>query len=372
MNNETIAKDPKVIQWFSLIRAADKTKAAYIPSIKLYCELAERTPTQLITEAIQEIKAGKMPSERADFGYISQFLNFLQEEKYAGNTITLHISAVKSFYKCYDIILSSALGKNHKTLPLKRNMGMLEKADIVRMLKAAKSLRDRAIILSMPTSGMGRQEIINLLLDDIEKDPSGIGIVSIRREKEQVDYVTFLSPEAMHAIDDYMDERKRAGIESPYVFVSYSAQNVTAGEQMSENAFLKIFTHLSEELGYAKKGQFSKSRSHGLRKWFASVMMNSGTPKHLIDHWLGHTQNTTDGAYFKFDLDKMKEVYIRHLPHITFEKEIVVNTLSGEDAKTLHAENENLKLEIRKQDALLKYVLGELSKELNVTIEPPK
>ncbi len=309
MDIDTISKDGKVTQWFSLIRAADKTKAAYIPAIKLYCGLADKTPTQLITEAITEIKAGKLPSERKDFEYISRFMGFLQEEKYAPNSITLNISAVKSFYKCYDIILSSALGKNHKTLPLRQNQEMLIKADIIRMLKASKSLRDRAIILSMPTSGMGRQEIINLLLDDIEKDPSGIGIVSIRREKEQVDYVTFISPEAMLAIEDYLDERKRQGIKSPYVFVSYSAQNVIAGEQMSENSFLKIFTHLSGELGYAKKGTFSKSRSHGLRKWFASTMMNSGVPKHLIDHWLGHTQNTTDTAYFTYDLDKMKEVY---------------------------------------------------------------
>jgi DNA-directed RNA polymerase subunit K/omega len=39
---------------------------------KLYCECVDKTPTQLIEEAIKEIKAGKIPAERKEAEYFAK------------------------------------------------------------------------------------------------------------------------------------------------------------------------------------------------------------------------------------------------------------------------------------------------------------
>lgn len=61
---------------------------------------------------------------------------------------------------------------------------------------------------------------------------------------------------------------------------------------------------------------------------------------------LGHTPSGNDLAYFHHDINKLKELYIKYLPHLTFEKTIVVRSLDTEETKRLgelELENENLK-----------------------------
>jgi integrase len=205
----------------------------------------------------------------------------------------------------------------------------------------------------MVTSGMARQEIINLRIQDIAFDDNNIGIVSVRRQKSQTDYTTFLSPEAVEALKNYFEERGRIDKlkikgQNDYVFVTYD--NAT---RIDKTTFGKLFRTLAEQLGY-KNGEYQiKSKSHALRKFFASTLENSGMPKNKIDYMLGHTPNSSDFAYFRYDTDKLKEMYKTYLPYLTFEKTIEVRSLNTEDAKRLEElakENENLKAKLDSKD----------------------
>jgi hypothetical protein len=72
--------------------------------------------------------------------------------------------------------------------------------------------------------------------------------------------------------------------------------------------------------------------------------------KNKVDFMLGHSVNSTDQAYFKNDLVKLKELYKQYLPYLTFERNIEIRSLNTEDAKRLEEldkENKDLKKEMQ-------------------------
>lgn len=344
-----ILKDAKLLQWFANSDLAESTQRVYSMYMKLFCECVGKAPSELISEAIIEIKAGKLPSERKEPEYFAKYKICLKNKNMSPKSQSLAITCVRSFYRAYDIQLSASITKIKKPMPLRQNMNFLSKDDIKKLITNCHSLRDRAIILCMVTSGMARQEIINLCMQDIVFDDNDIGTVSVRRQKSQTDYMTFISPEAVHALKNYFEERGRTDKQKikgqdDFVFVTYD--NAT---RIDKGTYGKIFRTLAEELGY-KNGDFQiKSKSHALRKFFASTLENSGMPKNKIDYMLGHTQNSSDLAYFRYDIDKLKEMYKTYLPCLTFEKEIIIKSLNTEDAKRLEevqTENKQLRTDI--------------------------
>lgn len=223
------------------------------------------------------------------------------------------------------------------------------------MITNAASLRDKAIFLTMVTSGMARQEIVNLRFKDIDYDDNGIGIINIRRQKSQVEFTTFVSPEAVQAIKNYIDERKRIEKLKPNgkndcIFVTYDF-----GKKLQLITFSFIFSKLAVTLGYTNGKFLNKIRSHALRKFFASTLENAGMPKNKIDYMLAHTPTGNDLAYFKNDTESLKKLYIKFLPYLTFEKTIEVRSLDTKDAERLEAlerENQKLKLEMQGHESL--------------------
>ncbi len=344
-----ITNDTKLEQWFNLLELSDNSRRLYLIYMQQFCDCVDKSPTELVNEAISEIRDGKLLSERNTVPYIVKFKKCLKDKGLAPKSQKSAMTAVKSFYKAFDIELSSAIRTFRKTLPLKENMSFLKKEDVQILITNAKSLRDKAIFLCMATSGMARNEIINLRFKDIQYDADGIGIVTVRRQKTQVDYMTFISPEAVQALKNYINERNRSDVlrvigDKGFVFVTYDS-----GRQITQSTFTLIFKNLAKELGYTN-GEFQiKSKSHALRKFFTSALTNAGMPFDKVDYMVGHAQSGIDIAYYPKFLEGLKALYLKYLPLLTFEKAIKVHSLDTEDAKrleTLKQENEILKLKV--------------------------
>lgn len=349
-----IAEDPRVGQWFEMSGFTPSTRHMYVMYLKFFCNCAEKSPTELIDESIREMKSGLLVGERNIVPYITKYRKWLGDNNYAPKTQALAISTVKSFYQAFDIQLPSRLCKVKKSLPQRKNQNFLRREDIIKLITNAKNLRDRAIMLCMASSGMARNEILNMRIRDIDFDKNDIGTVTVRREKKQVDYITFISPEATAALRNYFDERNRCREtaikdENGFVFVTYQSNETgIKGSKLNERTFLTQFKTLGGQLGYDNsRGGFVKSRSHALRKFFASTLENAGMPKFRIDFMLGHTQTGNDLAYFHIDVEKLKELYIKYLPYLTFEKGIQINT-NEDEIEEMRNKYEDMKTEVDK------------------------
>lgn len=387
---EKVKNDNKVLEWLTNIDAAKSTRFSYITFMKIYCECNNKTPTELVNESIKGIKRGLLPAERNEGTYISKFKECMKKAGYSEKSFYQGLSAVKSFYSAFDIVLSKSASRLKKPHVMKENQNFLVKEDVKKLIVNAKTLKHKAEILCMASSGMAIREIANLKVGMVNIDQEGIGTVTHRRQKTGTDYVTFLSPEATKALNDYWDERNRDPAtavkgKTDYAFVTNN--NQSKGNQISPVTEAWHFQKLGEKLGYESTAQckdrkgFVKSRSHALRKFFATTLENAGVPKAKVDYMLGHSRSSSDVAYFNVDVDLLKQLYIQYLPFLTFEKAISVAPFEkqleelkkqneglqkrAEEAEGLKAEMEELKAMFNKDaiKALIEAKVKELTNQ---------
>lgn len=357
MKVSDIRNDERIIQWFSLSELSEATRPSYTVFMQLYCECVGKTPTVLISEAMTEIKKGKLPAERKTVTYFAKYKECLTQRGYAPKSFGYGISVVKSFYKQFDIELSRLVSKNKKRSRLKENDNLLSKDNVIRLINFSASVRDRAIILLMASSGMAQKEVIHLTFKDIEYI-DGIGVISVRRSKTEVDYITFCSPEACEAVKVYLAERKNDEALAAHmgpddvIFVSYQGNNQGGyrGAPIRPRSFSKIFNALAVRLDMNNGRGWVLCSSHHLRSYFATTMENDGMPRAKVHVMLGHKSNDIDSAYFKDksseSFKQLKQLYIDHVTAVSFRVKPTVTSLSNADRLAVEAikeENEALK-----------------------------
>ncbi len=366
-----IRLDERIKVWFSNREFAEKTRDAYAIYMQLFCECINKTPSEIVLEANIETRNGLLLNERKVVQYFAAFKDCLKNRGYADKTQGIATSAVKSFYMFYDIQVSGQVGKSKQRHPKKENQRFLKLDDVKKLLTAAGTLRDKAIILVMATGGVARREILDMKIKDITlNDESGVGILSIRREKVQSDYTTFISPEAVEMLNAYFDERNRTPElkikgSNDYVFVTYrSGYRFTAGTQIGDREFSMIFRLLGKELGYINDTGWSDSRSHSLRKYFTSTLENAGVPKFKVDFMAGHVPDGVDQAYYNQDIDKLKELYVKNVEYLAINRELVARTIENADVrkmKQLEADNQMIDLKLLEKDREIQALRGQIA-----------
>lgn len=273
---KAIGKDEKVRDWFRRIKASESAKASYTKGIQYFMNFAEEkglaigsTPTEFLEYAKERYRSDALDWKDEIEGIIAEYEDWLSEKtkiftkgdyeelglKLAPKTIHNYISGVRSFLNAFNIEVPRSKGRK-KPKTLVENNQRLTKEIVRESLKYA-DVRSKAIILSMLSAGLDDSAILNLKVGDFirgrgyessqigdlnawindekricEDELSkgnlehGITRLNIRRQKTQVDYFTFLTPEATLAILDYLAWRNRPS--------GYSEQNKGIGKIREE------------------------------------------------------------------------------------------------------------------------------------------
>jgi integrase len=274
---------------------------------------------------------------------------------------------VKSFYRNFDIDLPNT-GKNNSTIPLEHHKFIPDRETIREILELA-TLRNKAIIFCGCSAGLSVNEIVNLKVGQFRKgyDPdTGIPTLHMRRQKVQYDYITFLSPEATKATQRYLDWRNNDHVESngprrertsegrrvysddDYLFISdYSKENFLethddALRKLGIHAIVTVYRRLGGEVGGS--GKWRDIRSHNMRKYFNTTLLNAGADIFFVDFLMGHKISGTHDAYYRADSEALKKKYIKYLPFLAIE-DTEVHTIESEEYRMLREENEQMKQE---------------------------
>jgi integrase len=280
------------------------------------------------------------------------------------------MTGVISFYKTNAIELPTL--PKMKTRPLEKHNDIPTKEDIQQVLKVC-TLIEKAIILVGVSSGLSANEITNLKVKDFKKgyDPiTSVTTLKLRREKVQYDFITFLSSEASNAVQDYINYRnrevencttkrqeqlykQRVFNDSNFLFITHKIPNSFLStkndieRKLSHAAFMKMYQAITEKAQKeVQKGDWNLIRSHNMRKYFNSALLNAGADIFFVDYLMGHTVDATKTAYFRADSNKLRIQYMKYTPFLTIEKSIDVS--ESEDFKRIKSEHETLLIEAEK------------------------
>ncbi len=224
-------------------------------------------------------------------------------------TQNYHVIALRNFLKFIakrDIKTLSAekveLGKRED-----RQIDFLEMEEVQRLFEAAggmdpKSLRDKAIIELLFSSGLRVSELVNLNRDQVNLKT---GEFSVRGKGGKV-RVVFISDQAKSALERYIEKRMDV---DPALFARIGIKHL---EKKNKADNLRITPRTVQRIVkyYALKAGIVKDvHPHTLRHSFATDLIQNGADIRSVQEMLGHSSVTTTQIYTHVTNKQLKEVH---------------------------------------------------------------
>jgi site-specific recombinase XerD len=239
-------------------------------------------------------------------------LNRLSDEK--GHplkkiTQNYHMIALRNFLKYLakrDVKTLTAekieLGKTGE-----RQIDFLEMEEVQRLFEAAgganlKSLRDKAILELLFSSGLRVSELVSLNRDQVNLKT---GEFSVRGKGQKV-RVVFVSDRAISAIERYME--KRADID-PTLFVRIGLKQIEGKKQSRDLRITPRTVQRIVKYYTLKAGIVKDVHPHTLRHSFATDLIQNGADIRSVQEMLGHSSVTTTQIYTHVTNRQLKEVH---------------------------------------------------------------
>lgn len=433
-------KSKRVKQWLIHTGVKEKTVENYLLGLSQYLVYTGKTPDELIDEAKAEAKDSVDMCDRGVVLYRDGFRDMLEKSGYAPCTIKNYMNCVNSFYESMyiDIPRSRARGK-HRSSPRakKENVRPISKETIQDILPYCDPL-EKAIVLVGVSSGLAEADIMNLKISDYRNgyDPvTKITMLHLIRVKSEVEFTTFLTPEATEAVDEYLKfrnkqpqprdtglrrqqlEKQRVTRDDGYLFVQkhisddyldikkdekgkrtekYDAwharyqQLITCENRIqwqrredlrkwTEDGFQQLYTRLSDNAQKSDGIGRKIVRSHNMRRYFSTTLQNEiipGVDFFTLEHLLGHQLDPVRETYYLNNPNKLKEKYKLCVPYLTIRDP--TNIAESIEYQKMAANNEKLTAEmeqmIRDRDDIkdLKLLFGDEIQRLQDRIKHPK
>lgn len=311
----------EVKKWLNNVRGG--TIPTYKAGFKLFCEWCGMNPVQLLDEIEEDRKKSRRERGKPE-ARLMEFYNYLISKGMAKKTATGYFTAVRSFYKWNGFPLNV---KTPKAAPKKENRKAIITPEVVKKLvDHAPTLRDRAIILFLFQGGFDVSTLCSLNYGDV-KDEFEAGkipmMVHVVREKEEVEYFTFVGKDATEALKAYLNDRKSKGeklkFETP-LFIRDKAKR-RKGERINPYHIQNMMRETAIRAGLIsredmEKVDFNPYRPHALRAAFSSILRLNGFDSVLVDFMMGHSI-PYNGAYLIPPPEKVREMYADVEKHLS-------------------------------------------------------
>jgi integrase/recombinase XerD len=216
------------------------------------------------------------------------------------SSINTNIRSVKVFFNWLveqEYISANPFTKVKDLKTSKRKPEYLENEEVLSMIKACKNIQDKTIVAVLVSTGLRRNELVNIKLEDIHGD--AIKIIG-KGDKERVVY---MQDDVFNLYQEYLIWReknnKRKGITSEYLFVTKMNDKFSG-----DSIYLKIKS-IARNAGLSED-RVEKIHPHMFRHTFATNLRESSGDIRIVQHSLGHSKLETTMIY-----DDVRDVSLR-------------------------------------------------------------
>lgn len=256
-------------------KATNTTKATYI------C---------ILEDFIKSIKADTVSD--LDILMIDNFIDTLSLRGYKPKTIKNKIVVIRSFIKF--LYSKNLIDIRPEAIEIPRTVeveaNFLDEKEQFALIKSAKNLRDKALIMTILSSGLRASEILNLKEDDLYRRS-----LIVSRGKGGKPRVTFIDPLTEKSIREYHHKRE---IDSVFVFTN------SFGKPLSRQYLSRMISETALRAGIKKRVS-----AHTLRHSFATNMLRKGARIEDVQPLMGHSNISTTRLYMHFTNEYLRERY---------------------------------------------------------------
>lgn len=211
----------------------------------------------------------------------------------SANSINLQISAIKSYFGFLyemDIINSNPAEKMKKLKNNPKVKPFISSDDISKMIAAAKSDRNKAIVSTLAMTGLRISELKSIRLDSYKANSNEIIIVGKGNKQRKV----YIPSVAQKYINIYLENRT---VNSEFLFCSRTGTEIDTNKvddsikRIAKNAGLDYWETMS---------------AHCLRSAFCSNMLANNVPVNVVRDMMGHASIATTNIYAKSSQEMVK------------------------------------------------------------------
>jgi integrase len=268
-------------KWLLKLRAKHGEKPGtqkyYVRALKEFSEYVEMDPDEIIEAYKRGLKEDVNRAVEEWNDRLDLFVPWLVDKFGFNRSVAASwFSAIKSFFKYNVAIKLTATkpefySKSYKPITIDElRDNILPFADIYQTFE----------ILFLKDSGISQDDVLRLNVGDIEDLGNGFGHIKTFREKEGVDYETFIGPNTTEAMRKCLDFRRRLGFEitneSP-LFVKKHKPN----ERLTASLIQGSLRRLSKKAGVIVS-------THRLRKTFETFLAVGKVHPIILKYWMGH------------------------------------------------------------------------------------
>ena len=245
---------------------------------------------------------GDKISRETNYSFIRQWIVHLSENKYSKVSINRKIASLKSYFNFLVNIgeLNSSPLKAHKNLKSSSNIVIpFSETEIEKVFESFKFIdgndRDKLIVELFYSTGMRREELLNIKIINIDFDSHWIKILGKRDKERIIPMLPKLSKSILNYISKY----------SPTEYLFESKKSKQLSSSTIYRVINKYFRAVSSKV---------KVSPHVLRHTFATHMLNNGADINTIKEILGHSSLSSTQIYTKIKLPKIVKDYNKSHP----------------------------------------------------------
>lgn len=284
-----------------LLTRSINTEKTYLKGLNSFVEMMK---IENLDDFLEGLKKGNMDSNEVFKEYVIKLAN----RNVAPKTVGAWAASIKKLFAANGIVLN-------KNLPIKIynvHEDILPSRDDLKKILADCSIRTKAIILLLSSSGLRVGELRELKISevDINSTPPKISVKGLTA-KERKSRFTFISQEAKMALQSYLEKRKNNGhqiIDDSYTITT------SDGNRMSYQNLQFILNNVFRKVS-KKEGKRYKLHAHSLRKFFKTQLISAGVPGPIVDRLAGHARYLSR-EYELYTEDQLKEWYLKGVAHL--------------------------------------------------------
>lgn len=223
---------------------------------------------------------------------IDNFIDTLSLKSYKPKTIKNKIVVIRSFIKF--LYSKNLIDIRPEAIEIPRTVeveaNFLDEEEQLALIKSARNLRDKALIMTILSSGLRASEILNLKEDDLYRRS-----LIVSRGKGGKPRVTFIDPLTEKSIREYHHKRE---VDSVFVFTN------SFGKPLSRQYLSRMISETALRAGIKKRVS-----AHTLRHSFATNMLRKGARIEDVQPLMGHSNISTTRLYMHFTNEYLRERY---------------------------------------------------------------
>jgi site-specific recombinase XerD len=242
------------------------------------------------------------PPDRLGPDHIRQWqAHLLHERKLAVGTVVNHVAALRFFFRR---VLKRRLPMDSIPYPKythHRTPRVLSPEEVARLIEAAGTLKARAILMALYSTGLRRSELVHLRVEDIDSQRM---VIHVHKGKGGKDRDVPLCPRLLETLREYWRWKK------PRTWL-FPGQPRADGKHLTDKAVWHVCNDAARHAGIKKRVS-----PHMLRHSFATHLLEEGADLATIQVLLGHADLEATSIYLHLSRRHLEKT-VNPLEHLT-------------------------------------------------------